>query len=581
MFATLKTTCFNVMLFPLKITGRLLQLAIFAGLAAMCTGTQAQIPGTPASQLRQDIQYLSADSLEGRLTGSSGEQKAARYISRQFNAIGLQPRGSNNSYLQPFTFTAERQYTGNNRLRIGKIVLVPEKDYYALPEAANGKVKGTLAAAGYGIEGANLTYTDYHFPGPLNGKVLLINIAAPEGLKLPDEYRGQAGINKKIATAVQKGAAAIIFYNTDTTLADPDVKMGPRVVSAGIPVLFLKAHAYKKLQNAGNNPKVTLQLETRKIEKTGHNVAGYLDNKAPHTVVIGAHYDHLGYGESGNSLHTGTPAIHNGADDNASGVAAMLEIARQLKNNPQAPRSNNYLFVAFSGEELGLFGSNYFVQHATVPMETVNYMLNYDMVGRLDSINKTLTINGAGTSPGWQSLNRITTGNLNIKTTESGVGPSDHTSFYWQKIPAIHFFTGIHTDYHKPADDWEKINYRGIEEVVQYSLELINTLNEDGKLTFTPTKTEESQKAPKYKVTLGIMPDYAFEGTGVRITGVVDGRPAQTAGLQSGDIITQIDDTPVKDMYSYMNALGKLSTGKKSVVIILREGKEEKINVQF
>lgn len=581
MFAAAKATCFNVMVLFFKITGRLLYLAILAVLAATGAGAQAQKSGAVASGLRYDIQYLSADSLEGRLTGSPGEQKAAGYISSRFKAIGLQPRGNNNTYLQPFTFTAQRQYTGNNRLRIGKTAFVPEKDYYALPEAANGKVKGTLAAVGYGIEIAGSNYTDYHYPASLKGKIFLINMASPESLKLPDEYRGQAGLNKKIATAVQKGAAAIIFYNTDTTLANPDVKIGPRVVSAGIPVLFLEAEAYKKLQYTGTNPKVFLQLETRRVEKTGHNVAGYIDNNAPYTVIIGAHYDHLGHGESGNSLYTGAPAIHNGADDNASGVAAILEIARQLKNNPNAPRSNNYLFIAFSGEEMGLFGSNYFVQHATVQPESVNYMLNYDMVGRLDSLNKTLTINGTGTSPGWQSLNRITAGNLNIKTTESGVGPSDHTSFYWQKIPAIHFFTGIHTDYHKPTDDAEKINFAGIEAVVQYSLALIDTLNASGKLTFTPTKTEESQKAPKYKVTLGIMPDYAFEGVGVRITGVVDGRPAQTAGLQSGDVIIQIDDTPVKDMYSYMNALSKLNTGKKSVVIILRDEKEKKINVQF
>ncbi|HRI29798.1 MAG TPA: M28 family peptidase, partial [Chitinophagales bacterium] len=368
----------------------------------------------------------------------------------------------------------------------------------------------------------------------------------------------------------------------DANLSDPEIKIVPKTIAANIPVLFIKSAAYNKVKdNLTKNTKVDIAINTRKTEKTGRNVIGFINNNAPNTVIIGAHYDHLGYGESGGSLHAGMPDIHNGADDNASGVAVLLQLANNLHNNPDA-KACNYLFIAFSGEELGLYGSNYYVQHPTVPLAQVNYMLNYDMVGRLDTTTRTLTINGVGTSPQWSVLNTITTGNLHIKTTESGVGPSDHTSFYWQKIPAIHFFTGIHADYHKPADDAEKVNTEGVEAILDYSMSLITTLNKQNeKLQFTPTKTEESQKAPKYKITLGIMPDYAYEGTGIRLTGVIDGRPAQNAGLQAGDVIIKIGNKPIINMHSYMEALSLLKAGDATTIKILRNETESDINITF
>ncbi|MCB0569636.1 MAG: M28 family peptidase [Phaeodactylibacter sp.] len=304
--------------------------------------------------------------------------------------------------------------------------------------------------------------------------------------------------------------------------------------------------------------------ETRK----GKNVAGYLDNNAENTVIIGAHYDHLGYGIMG-SLFAGDPAIHNGADDNASGVAAMLRIAEYLKGGKAT--GNNYLFISFSGEEMGLVGSKFFASNPTINLGKVNYMLNMDMVGRLDD-EKVLLIDGAGTSPSWKGvIEGLSIAGIKTKTSDSGIGPSDHTSFYLKDIPVLHFWTGQHEDYHKPADDSELINYRGLLQVTDYIIALIEELNGSGKLAFTKTKDEsQGRQAAKYKVSLGVMPDYVYTGEGMRIDGVIDGRPGAKAGLESGDVIIRIGDMDIKDIYGYMDGLSKYNAGDKATIVIKR-----------
>ncbi len=309
---------------------------------------------------------------------------------------------------------------------------------------------------------------------------------------------------------------------------------------------------------------------------TAHNVIGYIDNKMPSTVVIGAHYDHLGYGGSG-SLHRGDAMIHNGADDNASGVAAMILLAQRLKARIT---TNNYLFIAFSGEEKGLLGSNYYVKNPTIDLSAVNYMINLDMVGRLDE-EKTLAINGVGTSPDWlDEIESITMDSLKVVTNESGVGPSDHTSFYLQDIPVLHFFTGTHDDYHKPSDDADKINYDGLFSVVTYIDSLILKLEDDPKLAFTNTK-DDLGDTPRFTVTLGVVPDYLFDGEGMRIDGVSEDRPAHRAGLEAGDIVIGLGDQEVKGMRSYMEALSKFEKGDKTTVTVRRKTGKLTKDIQF
>jgi Zn-dependent M28 family amino/carboxypeptidase len=307
---------------------------------------------------------------------------------------------------------------------------------------------------------------------------------------------------------------------------------------------------------------------------TGRNVIGFIDNNMENTVIIGAHYDHLGYGDEG-SLHRGEKAIHNGADDNASGVSVMLNLADKLKNTNT---NNNYLLMAFSGEEMGLLGSNYFVKNATIDTKKVNYMINMDMVGRLK--NSTLAIYGTGTSPIWsQTINSLNS-DFKLIEKESGVGPSDHTSFYLNDIPVLHFFTGQHENYHKPSDDAELLNYDGMYQISEYIYAIISDLNDNDKLTFVKTKNE-SDNAPRFKVTLGVIPDYLFDGKGMRIDGVTDDRPAHKAGIKKGDVVVKMGSIKIVDMMSYMKGLSQFEKGNTTTVEVLRDGKIVETEVTF
>ena len=310
---------------------------------------------------------------------------------------------------------------------------------------------------------------------------------------------------------------------------------------------------------------------------TGRNVLGYLDNGASQTIVIGAHYDHLGYNEYGGSLYRGEEKqIHNGADDNASGVAVMLNLASKLK---QGNKGNNYLFMSFSGEEMGLLGSNYFVKNSTIPTDSINYMLNMDMVGRLKA-DSTLAVYGTGTSPIFKQVITASNDKFKLIEKESGVGPSDHTSFYLNDIPVLHFFTGQHEDYHKPSDDYDKLNYEGMETISNYIYDIITDLDDNGELAYRKTKNE-SDSAPRFKVTLGVVPDYMFDGKGMRIDGVSEDKPAQKAGLQKGDVVIQLGEIEVKDMMSYMTALSKFEKGQTTTVKVQRGDKTVEAPVTF
>lgn len=387
---------------------------------------------TPENKIKEDVTFLADDKLEGRETGTKGEQEAAAYIVKRFEEMGIPGKGTNN-YYQTFTFK-------------------PKND-------PHGEV----------------SYTE---------------------------------------------------NSQDSTI-------------------------------------------------NGTNVLGYIDNKAENTIIIGAHYDHLGYGGEG-SLYKGEKAIHNGADDNASGVAVMLDLAGKLKGVNTA---NNYLFMAFSGEEMGLLGSNYFAKNPTIDSKAVSYMINMDMVGRLKQ-DSTLAVYGTGTSPIFKQVLKSHNDKFKLIENESGVGPSDHTSFYLIDIPVLHFFTGQHEDYHKPGDDSEKLNYEGMETISNYIFDVITDLNDNGKLAFQKTKNE-SEETPRFKVGLGVVPDYLYDGEGMRIDGVSEDKPAQKAGLQKGDVVIKLGDSTVTDMMSYMRALSVFDTGDSTKVTVKRDGKPLEVNLNF
>lgn len=309
---------------------------------------------------------------------------------------------------------------------------------------------------------------------------------------------------------------------------------------------------------------------------TGTNILGFINNNAEQTIIIGAHYDHLGFGSEGSLYRGKEKAIHNGADDNASGVAVMLDLISKLKN---ANKSNNYLFMAFSGEEMGLLGSNYFVKNPTIDIKKANYMINMDMVGRLKA-DSTLAVYGVGTSPRFKQSLMANNTRFNLIEKESGVGPSDHTSFYLSDIPVLHFFTGQHEDYHKPGDDSDKLNYEGMEAISNYIFDVISDLDKAGKLQFRKTKNE-SEETPRFKVGLGVIPDYMFDGKGMRIDGVSEDKPAQKAGLQKGDIVIKLGDSTIVDMMSYMRALSVFNEGDSTKVIVDRNGKQIEVDLKF
>ena len=342
------------------------------------------------------------------------------------------------------------------------------------------------------------------------------------------------------------------------------------------------------------NPHSHSQETSENLEPiTGKNVIGYLDNGAEYTIVIGAHYDHLGFGGEG-SLAARSTEVHNGADDNASGVAGVLYLAQLLRGSNY--KKNNYLFIAFSGEEKGLWGSKSFVNNPTIPLAKINYMINMDMIGRLDS-NK-LAINGTGTSPAWKDVIAVTNNRkclnphvqdsvkpedniFNLVLGESGIGPSDHTSFYLKEIPVLAFFTGQHSDYHKPSDDFEKVNIDGVRRIGNFIFKLVWKADSLGKLEYLKTKGDSQTKAPRFKVTLGVMSDYMFQGEGMRIDGTIPERPAEKAGLKSGDVVIQIGDVRVADMQSYMTALSQFEPGDKTKVKAKREGQEMEFELEF
>ncbi len=525
------------------------------------------------SNLETHIRYLADDKLEGRRTGSPGEKAASDYISSEFSKAGLQAKGDNNGWLQPFSMDEGRRISTGSFFSVNDRNLLLNRDYFPLTLSPAGMVSGSPAIA----------LQESGVPWFLDLRELLETNAGNPHFDL------YGAIRAKTAACAKKGATALILYNSSKIADNLAFDPHDRPAAAVIPVLYVTSAAKRKyLKDELASVDLKIRVDFTEKKRTGLNVVGWLDNGAPATIVIGAHYDHLGYGEDSNTLYRGPEkVIFNGADDNASGVAGMIELARML--SASRLKANNYLFIAFSGEEQGLFGSKYFVEHPSIGLKSINYMINLDMVGRLNDTTHTLTVGGYGTSPAWGTVFITSQGNksfiheksrFNLHFDSSGIGPSDHTSFYQKDIPVLFFFTGIHADYHKPGDDYDKINYPGELQVVNFIYSLVLDLNPKGRLTFTKTR-DLQQGPPRFSVTLGILPDYTFSGSGVRADGISEGRPARAAGMQAGDIIVQLGLYPVTSLENYMEALGKFKKGDKTTVRYRRGNDTIERPVQF
>lgn len=316
-------------------------------------------------------------------------------------------------------------------------------------------------------------------------------------------------------------------------------------------------------------------------KKNGTNVIGFLDNGATNTIVIGGHFDHLGNKEHSSSLDKNKKqkVIHNGADDNASGTAGVLALAKYFSTN-DVKENSNFLFICFSAEEDGLIGSKYFTNHPTMDLNKISCMINMDMIGRLNDSTKKLMVFGVGTSPAYTNIFNSVKTDLKLGYDSSGVGPSDQTSFYLKNIPVLHFFTGQHPDYHKSSDDADKINYKGEQQVLELIAQIAAQLSNVTKIPFTATK-QPDQKRVSFKVTLGIMPDYSFDGKGVKTDGVTEGKPAAIAGVKQGDVLVKLGETTIENIYDYMQALAKFKQGESTTLVIKRGEDLKELSITF
>lgn len=507
------------------------------------------------ASLKSHVQYLADDQLEGRLTGSKGEELAMQYLVQQYQQMGIEPKGTN-GYVQEFEIKEGKQMDAATRLVVEDQTLIIRKDYFPLPYSANKSAQGKPAIA----------LTEKGQPWFFDLQDVL------EDNQNNPHFDIENTIKQQAAHAVSKGATALFVYNSSNRVDNIQFNKNDTSALLSIPIIYITKEGIKKYfadESASYAISVNVSLSEKK--RKARNVIAFLNNNAANTVIIGAHYDHLGYGEDKSALDT-FHAVHNGADDNASGTAALLELARMLK--VKAPTNNNYLFIHFSGEELGLLGSKYWLENPTVKI-TPNYMINMDMVGRYDTAHK-LTVGGYGTSPVWGEVWKGLSSNLIVKFDSTGSGPSDHASFYRANIPVQFFFTGSHPDYHKISDDADKINYEAQKDIVKLIYELINRTDTKGQLSFTKTTEPQMGQTRRFTVSLGVIPDYGYSGTGMRIDGVSPGKLAEKLGLQAGDILLQLGEFKFVDVMSYMQALGKFNKGDKTQLRIKR-GNEEKV----
>lgn len=508
--------------------------------------------------LKTTVSFLASDQLEGRRIGTQGEKLAYQYLSDQFSSFNLIPKGDNGTYLQAFEVHEGKQILPTTYLKINADDVELGKEFFPLNFSSNGELNSS----------ASPSLQEEGVPWFFDIKELL------EENKSNPHFDLVEALKNKCVEFNGKGASAVIVFNTGNNDDELSFDAKSKITPINIPVVYLsKEAANKYLSEKNADYQLRLRIDVGEKKRTGHNVIGYIDNHAENTIVIGAHFDHLGYGEDHNSLWTGKPEIHNGADDNASGTAMVLELAKILQKSKL--KNNNYLFICFSGEELGLFGSKSFTENPTIPLEKINYMINLDMVGRLNENSHGLSIGGFGTSPSWGNILPEKTKTISVKFDSSGIGPSDHTSFYLKNIPVLFFFTGSHSDYHKPTDDVDKINFLGELYIIQYIENILEQTNKIEKLPFSKTKEPNMGTGTRFTVSLGIMPDYTYSESGVRADGIISGRIAEKAGMLVGDVIIQLGDYKVTSVEDYMTALSHFKKGDTASVKIMR-GKEEK-----
>ncbi len=526
-------------------------------------------------RISDDINRLASEEFEGREAGTPGEQMAVDYIMHRMIEAGLKPLYKPQCYQQVFTFNKGFFLSDANHLTVNGKDYKPETEYIPLVYSANGIAKGKAFYAGHGFEDKNIWGSPYKNVKGLKGKIFVMEYFIPDAISKKIKLTHDELLNIRIKTAVEKGASGVIFVNTTGSFSDPNFSMPRRHEPSEIPVVFLKdfkdAQVFKS-----NKVRIELAVELLENKPDGINTGGIIDNNAPYTIIFGAHHDHVGRGGE-TSREPLSKDIHFGADDNASGVAGLLEMARYL--GVYGNKDFNYVFLTFSAEEVGLLGSEHFVNSGAYDLSKVSCMINFDMIGRC--VDSTLSLIGTGTSPSWNSIiSGANVDSLKINMNMGGIGGSDHSSFYLKNIPVLFFFTGVHEDYHKPSDTPDKINFDGMIAILDYAKRLIVAVEEQSPLEFTESDTRPDANLRRSGPTLGIMPDVGMGGTGLRVVKVMDGI-AKKVGIHDGDIIVKLGDFNILDIESYMHALANHRKGDKVKVEVKRGDKILSFDVEF
>lgn len=571
-------------------------------------------------RMRKDVTFLASDECEGRGVGTKGLDKAADYIAAQFKLAGLKPGGVNGTYFQPFPFATNAQLDGASTVTLvgpkdKKIELKQGTDFEVMGSSAPAKFTAPLAFVGYGTTARDTMYDDYAGIDA-KGKMVITLRRLPNWNDKAKPFDGAnkdeiAGLDIKQFNAQGHKAIGAILVNDATEPKDalmPFGTMAKGISTVSVPFIQLKRSVIdtllkdtvgkgleetEKAIDADLKPRsavlkgwsISVEIKVKRQETPVKNVIGVVEGSgslAKETVVVGAHYDHLGFGGAG-SRAPGKKDIHHGADDNGSGTTAMVELARRFSTSETQNR-RRMVFMAFTAEERGLIGSRHFTRvEPLFPIKSIAAMFNLDMVGRLKEDPKTkktkLLVEGIGTAKEFDSLVTKHNPGLELVKKPGGYGPSDHDSFYGQKIPVLFFWTGTHEDYHKPSDTSDKINVEGMKRIADYAEKVIDDLRTNEKryeVVYLPRQFTGGVGAfPK----LGIVPDYEFGGKGVRIEGVAAGGPAAAAGLKKDDVIMQMAGKTVGDVTGYMAVLRTQKAGTPLELRILRDGKEMQLKV--
>lgn len=552
---------------------------------------------------------LTDDDFAGRGTGTGNDTLAASYIRREFTKAKLEPFAGDG--LQRFSVNVSAESGKANRLAINGIKLVPGTDFIPLALTADSSLNTEVAFCGYGFMAANdsMQWNDYQGID-LKGKWVLLLRGYPESNASASAYSTLSSDRMKVMSARENGAAGVLLVSGEEwDAADNLDKPARSEGSAGIPVLHIKrgvadtilmasGKSLKELEKTANTnlrPDSFMtgstadgEAEVVAMDAGTANVAMVIEGAKmkEEYVIIGAHFDHLGMGGPGSSSRIqDTVAIHSGADDNASGVALMIELAEKLAADKEK-HARSILFVAFTGEEMGLLGSKYFVENMGISPSAVNLMVNLDMVGRMKEGNG-VQVGGVGTAAGLRDTVLLfnDTTQLSLSFTDEGYGPSDHSSFYGKNIPVLFITTGPHLDYHTPFDTFDKLNYAGMVRIGNLIYEIVTAAaNDTARLAFR----EAGPMAPaqgmgrRRGVTLGIMPDFAGNvKNGLRADFVTPGKPAAIGGMTKGDVIVAIENKPVNNIEDYMFRLSRLKPGQMITVEVMRNGNRELLLIQL